>query len=357
MLPVTHVITTIERGGAENQLLILVEAQVNSGRKVNVIFLKGNSELKNSLIGAGACVVESLKGKNPARQILSLRAILKSSDLQILHCHLPRAELIATVANMNTRYPLVISRHNSESFFPKAPALISRLLSKFVSSRANYCVAISLAVKDFLLENGEISSKCPTRVVYYGYPKTAKNYQLKPIGDEKVIGTIARLAPQKDIPTLLRAFRNLTKQADYELLIVGDGELKQKLTELAASLKLSNVMWQGRVSDVSAELSRMHVFVLASHYEGFGLVLLEAMNAGVPIVAARNSAIPEVLGDDYPFLFETGNDLELTAAINRILIADRTELAEKGFQRLKFFATEKMIESLDQIYVMSEVRK
>jgi glycosyltransferase involved in cell wall biosynthesis len=357
MQPVTHIVTTIERGGAENQLLILVEAQVKSARPVTVIFLKGNPELENSFISVGAQVIDSLRGKNPIHQVLHLKSILKNSGRTILHCHLPRAELIATLANLKLGYPLVVSRHNSESFFPGAPRIIARSLSRFVTCRASYVVAISKAVQDFLIQNCEISSECPIKVVYYGYPHSLLRPQIYSSGAKKVIGTISRLAPQKDIPTLLRAFKNLADNEDYELLIVGDGVLKEDLTKLAEAMSLLNISWRGRVSDVSVELARMDVFVLASLYEGFGLVLLEAMNAGVPIVAARNSAIPEVLGESYPYLFETGNDLDLTEALNKILSADRSEVADIGFERLEKFTTAKMLENLDPIYTLAEVSK
>jgi len=218
-------------------------------------------------------------------------------------------------------------------------------------------VAISNAVRAFLVENREITSNCDTRVVYYGFPRTPRNSWEAPHDNKKIIGTIARLAPQKDIPTLLRAVRNLKNQTSCELLIVGDGVLKAELTELANQLDLTDTIWRGRVSDVSAELSRMDVFVLPSLYEGFGLVLLEAMNAGVPIVAARNSAIPEVLGKEYPYLFETGNDLELTEAIIKILSTERDEIAELGFKRLEYFNISKMLGSLDEIYAIAEASK
>lgn len=357
MQSVTHIITTIERGGAENQLLILVSEQVKSGRAVIVIFLKGNPELEHAFITAGATVIGSLKGKNPVIQVSQLITILENSGRTILHCHLPRAELIATLANFKLKYPLVISRHNSETFFPGAPNFAARRLSRFVTARANFVVAISKAVQEFLIQNREINPKCPFRVVYYGYPRTIAHPHLRQKGDKITIGTIARLAPQKDIPTLLKAFKNLSDSNHYELVIVGDGVLKEELIKLAESMSLFNVTWRGKVSDVSIELARMDVFVLPSLYEGFGLVLLEAMNAGVPILAARNSSIPEVLGENYPYLFETGNDIELTVLLSKILGADRYKLAELGFERLQHFTTSKMLESLDQVYEDLEAKK
>lgn len=355
MHQVIHVVTTIERGGAEKQLLILVDAQIKAGRPVTVIFLKGNPELKDSFISVGARVLDSLTGLNPILQVLFLNSILKKNGRTILHCHLPRAELIATFANLNLRYPILISRHNSERFFPQAPRIISCILSKFVTSRAIYVVAISKAVQNFLIQNHEISPNCPIKVVYYGYLRTNTLPRISSVGDQKVIGTIARLTPQKDIPTLLKGFKNLSKDGKYQLLVVGDGVLKEQLIKQASDLSIPNISWRGRVSDVSLELSRMDVFVLTSIYEGFGLVLLEAMDAGVPIVAARNSAIPEVLGESYQFLFETGNETDLTSKLEKILAADRAEIAEIGFKRLENFTIAKMLQNMDQIYALSEV--
>ena len=88
MQSVTHIITTIERGGAENQLLILVKEQIRSGRAVRVIFLKGNPELEQAFVTAGAVVIGSLKGRNPMIQVSQLVTILENNRRTILHCHL-----------------------------------------------------------------------------------------------------------------------------------------------------------------------------------------------------------------------------------------------------------------------------
>lgn len=357
MKSVAHVITTIQRGGAENQLLILVEAQVQSGRAVSVVFLKGEPELQEKFENVGAHVVHLLHGKNPIRQIFYLHSYLKRLDNHILHCHLPRAELISTLANINLRKPLIISRHNSERFFPKAPSLVSRLLSRFVTSRATYCVAISEAVLNYLFASRELSLRCPFEVVYYGLPRKASPLIKKHSKKRKVIGTIARLTIQKDLPTLLKAVKYLEQRLTCELVIVGDGELRDELINLAKQLNLSDISWKGKVSDVSRELSEMDVFVLPSLYEGFGLVLLEAMNAGVPIVAARNSAIPEVLGKDYPYLFDTGDFQKLSSAIEAVLLSNTDDLIQLGFQRLEEFNITKMLTKMDRIYFIAEDEK
>ena len=93
MMKVHHVITTINRGGAENQLLVLVREQIKSGMEVSVLYLKGEPELERDLSDAGAIVSHDIANQNPFIQFLKMRSISKSQRT-LLHAHLPRAELL-----------------------------------------------------------------------------------------------------------------------------------------------------------------------------------------------------------------------------------------------------------------------
>lgn len=116
-------------------------------------------------------------------------------------------------------------------------------------------------------------------------------------------------------------------RSDHKLLIVGDGYLRQEMQELASSLLIStNIVWLGRTDRINDILKMMNCFILASRYKGFGLVLLEAMAAKVPIVATKNSSIPEVLGDNYPFLSETGDALDLARNMSRVINLNSEDL-------------------------------
>jgi glycosyltransferase involved in cell wall biosynthesis len=311
MNEVSHVITTIERGGAENQLLILVREQVLLGMKVIVIPLKGNPELLQDFLAAGAQVELRLINKSIFVQIAVLRRALSKSKL--IHAHLPRAELLAALC---ARKEFIFSRHNTEPFFAGAPRLLSNALSRFVTLRAIRGIAISEAVRKYLIESGEIASDFRVDVVLYGIPDYAPTdllrvEQLKTdmeISDSDfIVGTIARLAPQKDLSTLLRAFAiTHTNLPNAKLMIIGGGPDQAILASKAAEFGISNrVIWVGRTSEIYEYLAIMEVFVLTSLYEGFGLVLIEAMVAHCPIVASNNSAIPEVLGAGHIGLAQT----------------------------------------------------
>jgi len=304
---VIHCITTIERGGAENQLYVLVKEQLKVGMNVSIVYLKGEPELKNKLSSIGAEVLDILHSKNLLLQILILRKFIKGKKI-ILHAHLPRAELVCCFARgVNT---FIISRHNSEKFFPKAPNSISRFLSLFVSRNANRCIAISEAVKNFVLSTKEISNTEKITVVHYGYNNEfIFQKELVKKNKDYVVGVIARLVPQKDHATLLAAFSQFLKiHPNSKLMLIGGGDLKNNLVDFSKKLGIfEKVLWIDKTENSYDLLYQMDLFVLPSKYEGFGLVLLEAMQVNVPVIAANNSSIPEVLGKNYLGLFDTGN--------------------------------------------------
>ena len=357
---VTHLITTIERGGAEKQLLTLVNEQVQSGIKVEVIFLKGKPELEKEFEEFGVKVNKLLAGKNFLKQITLLSKYLRKNPSPI-HAHLPKSELLAAIVVSN-KY-LVFTRHNSEPFWPGVPRVISNLLSKFVCKRASQGIAISNAVKSYLIKRGEIPTGYIIDVVYYGFQKdiSTNSAGLKSITNLMTsqssifkIGTIGRLVPQKDYPTLLTAFYNvLEKLPDTELYVVGEGYLQKDLIKLSKSLGVNGkVHWLGKTEYINEFLSKIDVFILSSKYEGFGLVLLEAMVAKKPIIAANNSAIPEVLGKTYEGLFSTGDANALAQQI-KSAISDKNfseRLVQSYSSQMSFFDPSDMNKNIESIY-------
>ena len=357
---VTHLITTIERGGAEKQLLTLASEQVQSGIKVEVIYLKGKPELKKEFEESGVEVNKLLVGKSFLNQISLLTKYLRKNPSPI-HAHLPKSELLAAIVVPNKYF--IFTRHNSEPFWPGGPRIISNLLSKFVCKRASQGIAISNAVKNYLIKRGEIPTGYTIDVVYYGFQKDIStnvaglglitNIMNGQSSDYK-IGTIGRLVPQKDYPTLLNAFSNILKSLpNTDLYVVGEGYLQKDLIELSKSLGIDGkVHWLGKTEYVKEFLSKIDLFILPSKYEGFGLVLLEAMVAKKPIVAANNSAIPEVLGKTYEGLFLTG-DIKALAQQIKTVISDNSfseRLVQSYASQLNLFDPSKMNTNLKKVY-------
>ena len=352
MKKVYHLITTILRGGAENQLLVLVREQVRQGLAVHVFYLKGEAELENDLVSAGALVHHDLVGKSPLLQPWHMTRLVRGQEI-ILHAHLPRAELVGVATRGKFRF--ISTRHNAESFFPGAPKFLSKLLSRLVELRAVKIIAISNSVKKFLLDSGEVRNERNIEVVYYGYvPNSEKKSQVNDSNQSLLrLGTISRLAPQKDLPTMMRAFHSFNKDNPTSTLsILGAGPLALELDTYVSALNLdSKVIFLGRSSFTRDFLLSLDAFLLTSLYEGFGMVLLEAMDAGIPIVASRNSAIPEVLGEEFPGLCDTGNAHDFLLRLNALKDCDyRKSVLEMQEKRLKMFGADSMSEKLLAIY-------
>ena len=357
---VTHLITTIERGGAEKQLLTLTREQVQSGIKVELIFLKGKPELKKEFEESGVEVNQLLAGKNFLKQISLLSKHLRKNPSPV-HAHLPKSELLTAIVVPNKYF--VFTRHNSEPFWPGGPRIVSNLLSKFVCKRASQGIAISNAVKSYLIKRGEIPTGYTIDLVYYGFEKDISTNAadlglitniMNGQSSNYKIGTIGRLVPQKDYPTLFNAFSNVLKSVpNVDLYVVGEGYLQKDLIKLIKSLGINGkVHWLGKTEHVKEFLSKIDLFILPSKYEGFGLVLLEAMVAKKPIIAANNSAIPEVLGKTYEGLFSTG-DVNALAQQIKTAISDKNfskRLVQSYSNQLNLFDPSEMNRNIKNVY-------
>ena len=113
-MKILHLITTLDLGGAEKQLVLVTKEQILMGHEVLVIPLKGKNELYEHFVNNGIEVLDFLRNKNLFRQFQLLRRYLKRNNIDILHAHLPQAEIM-TFLTSNKRY--FISRHNTELFF------------------------------------------------------------------------------------------------------------------------------------------------------------------------------------------------------------------------------------------------
>lgn len=350
---IIHIITTIERGGAENAVTALAIAQVKAGHKVSILPLKGKNELADYLISNGVDVNLRAFNQHPVLQIMAIRALRERRV--VFHAHLPRAELLSRIALGKSN--VIFTRHNAESFIPGAPRQISSLISRWVS-RGSITIAISNSVRKFLIENNEIDLTSRVIVIYYGYtPSASGNQNLRTPSDTNTsfsIGTVSRLSPQKNLPLLIQLTGALVaRDVEVQCSIVGAGPLEGVLKELVHKSRLEkNITFLGRSSNILKFMQTLDLFVLTSDYEGFGLVLLEAMDAGIPVVASNVSAIPEVLGEGHIGLFEPRSLEDLISKTLDLLTREKLRSSTLDYQRerLRLFSMNKYLVSHDELY-------
>ena len=356
---VIHLITTIERGGAENQLLILVREQIEKDLDVEVFYLKGKPELEDSFLKLGARVNPMLANKNFMTQIQLFKRFINRGNF-LVHTHLAQAELLAAIVCKKKRF--VISRHNFEPFWPNKPSYVSRMLSRYTSNKAIACIAISNAVKEYLRSHNEISSLVKIYVIYYGFERNSLQSVSQPkiihseLANKEIfkIGTIGRLVPGKNYLTMFKSLKLVTETIpNIKMFIVGAGQSEGELKKVCKEMQIENyIIWMGKTGYVQEFLNQIDLFVFASKGEGFGLVLLEAMQANKPILAPNNSAIPEVLGVSYQGLYPTGDHRSLAEnilSINNNLKS--VKVLTSGYKsQLELFDSKIMANKIMQVY-------
>jgi glycosyltransferase involved in cell wall biosynthesis len=365
---VLHVITAIKRGGAENNLVDLIQEQIKHQCQVTVAYLKGENYWQSKLESLGVSVIHlGLRYYGELNPAFKLHSTIKSLQPDIIHAHLPPAELYTRIALLGlstTRFPLIISKHNDTTFYK---GFGQHFIGAWVAIRAKKIIAISNAVK----HNSCIRNlNCPPEkvaTIYYGIdpipyerfsPEEVKKLRLlwSVTDDTYLIGAVARLVPQKALHILLEGFNLYLKTATKptKLVVVGTGILESDLKAQADHLGIQDkVIWAGFREDIPVVMNALDLFALTSNYEGLGLVLLEAMSAAKPIVATEVSAIPEVVADGVTgILFPPQDSIALAKAFEFFENDEvRLRFGTAGQQRVKSaFTLEHMINQTLAVY-------
>jgi glycosyltransferase involved in cell wall biosynthesis len=286
-----------------------------------------------------------------------IRAV-KRERPDLVHTHLVHADVYGAAAASALRVPYVSTRHNDDRYLLGPFRFVDRAFAR----PARRLIAISDAVRRFLERAGHAPEKLVT--IRYGLDTLpAARTQVTPeaagIPDGvPLLLAVGRLIAQKDHPTLLRAFARVRERhPDVRLAILGSGPLEGATRTLVHELALDDtVVLPGR-QEPGDWLARADAFVHTSRWEGFGIVLLEAMLASLPIVATSVSAVPEVVLDGETGLLVGEGDVEALAAALDELLADperARRLGAAGLQRARSeFSVARMTEQTVGVYRQS----
>jgi glycosyltransferase involved in cell wall biosynthesis len=272
---------------------------------------------------------------------------------QLVHTHLVHADVYGAGAAMLLRVPLVSTKHNDDPFRIGPFRLVERLLAR----RASAVIAITASLARFNAERVGIP-RGSLEVIHYGLDEPPAAWRRDSVDAPAgpMILAVGRLAEQKGFDTAVRALPAVRAACpDAFLAIIGEGPLRPELTRLAADLGVAeSVLMPGRSGDVTAWMRRADVFVHPARWEGFGLVVLEAMLTGLPVVASRVSALPELI-EDGPggILVEPGSAAQLSAAVIDLLRnpARRAEIGASARARAQAcFSVKRMADATATLY-------
>jgi glycosyltransferase involved in cell wall biosynthesis len=360
---VVHVHKIAGVSGSEKHLLQLVSSLDRARFDPAVFLLNGDpratEEYARHLHAAGVPVWSRLiRGHVDPRLFLDLVRWFRRERPDIVHTHLIHADFHAIPAARLAGVRVVIStKHNDDRFRRRWPIVN---LERWLARRVSHTIAISESLRQFLLETTRQTPQSVSTVRYGYSPLLDAESSVPPPAEVRhevpTILAVGRLVAQKGHDVLLHAFaRVVVPFPDARLVIVGEGEQRAPLERLTRELRLvDRVTFTGHRPNARTFMRYATVFVHPSRWEGFGLVLLEAMAAGVPIVANRVSAIPEVVDDGATGLLVPVDDSDaLAKAISRLLedpaLAQR--LGRTGRDRLeREFSLSRMVRATEQIY-------
>jgi glycosyltransferase involved in cell wall biosynthesis len=328
---VLHVITRGDQaGGAQVHVANLAAAQVQAGDDVSIA--TGSFDwLGPRVAGSGvACLtVPSLKRQVAPMvdlcSVVALRRLIRHHGPEIVASHSTKAGALCRLATIGLRTKVVHTVHGW-SFGrgrPLSLSIMSFVVELGLRARRSHVIAVSNVDRDLGVRTGVVpSGRCD--VVHNALPDIARSSGPKVIDGVPTIVMVGRFAQQKDHQILLDALV-LHAALEWRLVLVGDGPLQRAIQDHAVHVGLRDrVEFKGSLTptEVVDVLASADLFVLASRFEGLPIVILEAMRAGLPVVASDVGGVSEaVLNGSTGELVAARNAESLSTSIGRYLVS------------------------------------
>lgn len=349
--------------GAENMAAELIRGLTALGVE-NYVGTLWNNEGSNMEIiravgdAARDAVVFKCRGKWDWRMFFSLRSYVLKHRIDVIHSHKYKTNFYAAVARFGLRCVLISTCHNwllSDARLRFYAALDKRVLRAF-----DKIVGVSQEIVDELRKHlaYEKTAKIDNGIDTVRFGGLVSKHEAKTmlgLANRQVVGFVGRLSRDKGVSSLLRAVKLLRDRAiSVDVLIVGEGEHKETLQQEAYALGIGESLhFLGQRRDAPQLYAAMDIFVLPSSKEAFPMVVLEAMAAGVPVIATRVGDIPYILEDGGVLVDPEGVE-QLSTAIYGLLAdgAAARQMALNGQQRAqKHFSSVAMARRYHTLYV------
>ena len=296
-MKILFILTGLGLGGAEKVVIDLADQMHVLGHDVKIAYLTGDVQVKpaSSDVEIIALRLNSLKDFLLASK--KYQKLVKSFRPDVVHAHMVHANIFTRLNRALCPVPKLICTAHSSNEGGKARMLAYRLTNRLSDINTN----VSQEATQAMISKGAFTKKTVV-TVYNGI--NLNNFKNNPKSirlEQNTLNfiTVGRFTDAKDYPNLINAFAILKKNnRAINLTIVGDGELRDQIESLIKELELEeDVTLLGRRSDIPQLLSQADIFVLASKFEGFGLVVAEAMACECYVVATDSGGVAEVMGN------------------------------------------------------------
>ncbi|CNH18461.1 WbcN protein [Yersinia frederiksenii] len=358
-----YVITGLGMGGAEKQTVLIANKMHEVGHNVMIISLTGETLVNPS---NGVQLNELKLEKTPVsffKGLLEVRRIIKKFKPDILHSHMFHANIFSRFLRLFTNIPVLIcTAHNTNE-----GSSLRMLAYKYTDRLASISTNVSQDAVDSFIRKGAssidrmivVSNGIDTsQFDFSADDRNTKRSELGILDDTPILLSVGRLTEAKDYPNLLKAYSLLLKNNSFNsiprLFIVGTGHLENHLKSMVKEFDIEKyVTFLGQRDDIRQLMCAADIFVLSSEWEGFPLVITEAMACKKLIVATDAGGITEALGD-CGSIVPVKDPASLSQEINKMIKLSNEEKETLGNrareQITKTNSIEKIIERWISIY-------
>ena len=370
---ILHLITRLDRGGSATNTLLTVAGfpslfgqSLIYGRTREFPQLALNLRQQVEMME----LPDLVRSPSPLKDLVAfwkIYRLLRRGRFDLVHTHTSKAGLLGRIAARMAGVPHIVHTPHGQAFNGYAGRMLTTLFVLLDRWAATFTDRIIGLTDQEIRDNLERRIGRPEQFVSIPSGIDLKRFErrekepadvkaslgLSP--SSRLIGSVGRLDPVKGHTYLLDAFAVLAPRfSDLHLALVGDGELLPELQSRAQQAGLTDrVLFLEWREDVPDLLLAFDLFVFPSLSEGMGRGLVEAMAAGLPIVATRVCSIPEVLAEgEAGCLVEPANSLALARGIETLLLDPelRSRLAKAARERAKGYSVETMLQKIEAVY-------
>ena len=357
-MKITLVISSLYSGGAERVVVLLAKGFIDKGHEVTVITLSGKeldffnlpdkaNRLALGLFNNSSNVFEAIRANLHRLEILRKAIISTKPDIVI--SHLTATNILTILCMLRTPYPVIVTEHTDPKkfFYTKSWKILRRLTYPF----ADNIVSVSQGVNDafhWLPQNKKSVIYNPILEINSQQENIDLPIDLDPA--KEWIISMGRLRPEKGFDILLSAFSKIAHlHLNWQLVILGKGELKTDIEKMAKDLSLtSRVILTGAIKNPFPLLKKSSLFVMSSRSEAFPMALCEAMATGLPVIATDCcSGSREIIRDGIDGVIVPSEDISALARAMNNLMSDEKErqrLSNRAPEVTERFSIEKVME-------------
>jgi glycosyltransferase involved in cell wall biosynthesis len=357
-LTLVYVITKAELGGAQMHVYDLIKSLYYEYEIHLVVGNLGWLTDKCGKLGVSCHHLPILdRNINLLKDLRAVRefvALVKQIKPDIIHAHSGKPGLIARLSGAICHVPVVFTAHGW-SFDPNAPKLrrnVAFVVEKLLTPLAAKIICVSESDRQLAI-GSRVAGKDQIVTIHNGIDHLDAPIATPAINPPQLIVVARFNKQQKDHETLMRAIKTIDR--DFKVLFVGTGPDWEEAKTIAKNLNiLSKVTFLGDRLDVQNLLAQSQLFILTTHYEGLPISILEAMRAGLPVIATNVNGIPEQVEDGLTGLLVPRQDVQaLTTAILTLLKDPvmRRNMGDEGSKKLaKEFTGDRMVAKTRLIY-------